>query len=303
MLLQVDATPYAWFKGDKKRYALHGAIDDATGQITGLYICKNECLQGYFEMLRRTIANYGVPMSLYADRHTIFQSPNKGKAEIDPAIPVNDTQFGRCLKELSIQLIAARSPQAKGRVERLWETLQDRLPVEFAIRGITNVVDANEYLRSYIYAFNSQFAVEPAEAESVFTRPPEGLNLDYVLCIREPRAVDGGGIFSYGGKTFKVCEDINSRLLPPHAKVIVLASPVFGLKVEFRKIIYSVTPYATTSHTSPAMEIAKPAHAQLPLPDTHYFKYGKYSALPIAFIEDDSEIMNMLYDIFFKKYV
>jgi transposase len=165
LLLQVDATPYALFKGDKKRYALHGAIDDATGQITGLYMCKNECLRGYFEMQRRTIPNYGIPVSIYADMHTIFQSPNKAKAEVDPKIKVNDTQFGRTLRELGVTLIAARSPQAKGRTERLWETLQGRLPTEFAIRGIATIDAANEFLANCIYAFNSEFAVEPESRE------------------------------------------------------------------------------------------------------------------------------------------
>ena len=88
-------------------------------------------------MLERMVENYGIPVSLYADRHTIFQSPNKDKAEFDSSISVNDTQLGRALKELGVELIPARSPQAKGRIERLWNTLQSRLPVEFALNNIT----------------------------------------------------------------------------------------------------------------------------------------------------------------------
>jgi len=102
-----------WFKRDGRKYSIHGGIDDATGQITALYMCRNECLYGYFQMMRRTIENFGCPVSLYADRHTIFQSPNKAKAVIDSSICVNDTQFGRALKELSVELIPARSAQAK----------------------------------------------------------------------------------------------------------------------------------------------------------------------------------------------
>jgi transposase len=96
LMLQVDATSYRWFKDEQKQYSLHGAIDDATGQITGLYLCKNECLHGYFELLRRTIKAYGVPQSLYADRHTIFQSPNTKRHEIDASVPVGDTRI-RCV--------------------------------------------------------------------------------------------------------------------------------------------------------------------------------------------------------------
>ncbi len=151
LLLQVDGTPYAWFHGDRKRYCLHGGIDDATGQVTSLYMEKNECLYGYFNMFRRTIDNYGIPASIYADRHTIFRSPNKDKSEIDPSIKVNDTQLGMAMKDLGVEIIAARSPQAKGRIERLWGTLQSRLPVEFAMRGITEISEANEFLKTYIY--------------------------------------------------------------------------------------------------------------------------------------------------------
>jgi transposase len=200
LLLQVDATPYAWFVGDKRRYALHGAAGDATGQITGLYMCKNECLHGYFEMLRRTIRNYGIPVSVYADKHTIFQSPNKAKAEIDPKIRVNDTQFGRCLRELGVTLIAARSPQAKGRIERLWGTLQGRLPTEFAIRGIRTIDAANEFLETYIYDFNSGFATEPEKKDNMFSKPREGTDIDCILCAKEQRSIDSGGVFSYGGE-------------------------------------------------------------------------------------------------------
>jgi transposase len=303
MLIQVDATSFAWFEDDKKRYALHGGIDDATGQITGLYLCRNECLQGYFEMLRRTITNYGVPQSLYADRHTIFQSPNRGKANIDPNAIINDTQFGRCLNELSVQLIAARSPQAKGRVERLWQTLQSRLPVEFAIRGITTVETANAFLEMYIYDFNSQFAVEPEDADSVFDRHFDREKLNYILCLKEQRSVDAGGIFSYNGKQFKVCDDDFGWSLPPRAKASVLISPVFGIKAEYRGIVYDVERFIAPKRQAKQINKQKPVKMPTPIPDGHYHKYGKHDALPICYDESDKEILKMLHDIFLGKYV
>ena len=303
MLLQVDATPYAWFEGDKKRYALHGGIDDATGQITGLYLCRNECLQGYFEMLRRTVSNYGIPKSLYADRHTIFQSPNRSKEDFDPKTPINDTQFGRCLNELSVHLIAARSPQAKGRVERLWQTLQSRLPVEFAIKGITTVETANTFLETYIYTFNSQFAVEPEDTESSFGKLPEGKNLDCILCLKEQRTADAGGVFSYSGKQFKVCDSNFGWLLPPRAKVNVLISPVFGVKAEYHGIVYDVERFVAPKRITKPKEEQKPKKEPTPVPDSHYHKYGKYDVLPISYDESDKKILKMLRDIFLGKYV
>lgn len=300
LLLQVDATPFAWFQGDTKKYAIHGGIDDATGQITGLYMCKNECLHGYFQMMHRTIDNFGCPISLYADRHTIFQSPNKEKAVIDSSVTVNDTQFGRALKELSIELIPARSPQAKGRVERLWQTLQSRLPIEFAMNDIRTIDAANEFLATYIYTFNIQFAVEPESCESMFFKPQGITNLDDVLCIKEQRIVDSGGVFSYGGKSFKINETIASGMIPKKAKVKVLVSSEFGIKVEYRNIIFEVSPYiAPKRRVSPKKE----PHEKRPrsVPDTHYYKYGQSLAPKLDFTDTDSEIISMLTDIFLKK--
>jgi transposase len=299
LLLQVDATPFAWFFGDKRRYALHGAIDDATGQITGLYMSKNECLQGYFEMMRRTIKNYGIPVSLYADRHTIFQSPNKAKAEIDPKINVNDTQLGRSLKELGTQLIAARSPQAKGRIERLWGTLQNRLPTEFAIRGITTIDAANEFLETYIYSFNSEFATEPEDKDNMFSKPKEGTDIDCILCVKEQRTIDSGGVFSYGGKSFKVLETVSSGIVPKGAKINVLVSSLFGIRIEYRRIVFDVLPYVPPKRAKekPKTEKALPR----PVPDDHYFKYGQKLMPKLSFAESDEEIVEMIEDIFLKK--
>ena len=298
LLLQVDATPFPWFKKDGKKYSIHGAIDDATGQITALYMCKNECLHGYFEMLRRTIHNYGIPMSLYADRHTIFQSPNKEKAIIDPSIKVNDTQFGRCLRELSVELIPARSPQAKGRIERLWETLQSRLPVEFSIRGISTIDGANEFLETYIYAYNSQFAVEPSLTDSMFHKPPEGMNLDYVLCIKESRIVDTGGAFSFRSKSFKVEESAYTGMIPPNARCQILTSPKFGIKLQYRGIIFNVLNYVPPKR-KPAPEKGPFIHPGVV--EHHPYKHAEF--LYTSRIEGETyiEILSMLEDIFLKK--
>jgi transposase len=299
LLLQVDATPFAWFSGDKRRYALHGAIDDATGQITGLCMSKNECLQGYFEMMRRTTKNYGIPVSVYADRHTIFQSPNKAKAEIDPKINVNDTQFGRCLRELGVTLIAARSPQAKGRIERLWGTLQNRLPTEFAIRGITTIDAANEFLETYVYAFNSEFAVEPEDRDNMFSKPKEGTDIDGILCVKEQRTIDSGGVFSYGGKSFKVLETVSSGIVPKGARINVLVSPLFGIRIEYRRIVFDVLPYVPPKRAKekPKTEKTLP----VPVPDDHCFKYGRKLMPKLSFAESNEEIVEMLEDIFLKK--
>jgi transposase len=243
LLVQMDATSYDWFDGTT--LSLHGAIDDATGQITGLYLCKNECMLGYFEVMRRMVDVYGIPEAVYADRHTIFRSPNADKAraiDAPPGIKVNETQFGRAMSELRIQVIAARSPQAKGRIERLWKTLQSRLPVEFTIHDINNIDAANEYLRSYIFAFNSEFAVEPEDCDNAFLPLEEDVTLDNILCVKETRVLDSGHVFSYGGKRFQIEDSPYANWLPPKAKITVMASPQIGIKAAYSKYVFEVKP-------------------------------------------------------------
>ena len=124
-------------------------------KLLGLYMCKNECLLGYLEVLRQTLENYGIPISLYPDKYSVFFPPKKVDDHITVEEQLNGrekgvTQFGRIVEELGIDMFPASSPQAKGRIERLWETLQSRLVTEFRINKITNVDEANKFLISYI---------------------------------------------------------------------------------------------------------------------------------------------------------
>ena len=293
LLVQVDASPFTWIIGDKSRYTLHGGIDDATGQITGLYICKNECLHGYFEMFKRTVGCFGIPVSVYADRHTIFQVPGKENMKTD----ASDTQLGRALKELNIFLIAAHSPQAKGRIERLWQTLQSRLPVELAIRGVTTIDKVNEFLKDYVYIFNSQFAVEPQDGCSMFKRPDDAINLDYVFCIKELRVVDTGGVFSYRGRSYKVCENTTGLTIPSNSRVSVLIGFHFGIKVEYRNFIFDVLPYIPPKRVKKPKPEAKPRVGK-PIPADHYYKGGQLLGGKHIFGESDADILQMLNEVF-----
>lgn len=162
-LLQTDATPFDWFQTGET-FALHGFIDDARGAVTGLYMSKNECMDGYLEAFRQTLTDYGTPEALYADGLSIFFTKKKAEEltleEELSGVLVRKTQFGQICDTLGVNLIHARSSQAKGRVERLWETLQSRLPIEFAMRGIKTVEAANAFLRDeYRTIFSERFAV------------------------------------------------------------------------------------------------------------------------------------------------
>ena len=242
MMLQADGTPYDWFCNGEK-YSLHGFIDDATGKITGLYMCKNECLLGYLEVLRQTLENYGIPISLYPDKYSVFFPPKKVNDHITIEEQLNGrekgiTQFGRIVEELNIEMFPASSPQAKGRIERLWETLQGRLVTEFRINKIKNIDDANEFLKEYILKYNSKFSVEPISKTNMFLKLPKRYDLDELLCVRFERTIDNAGVFSINNSKFQILD----KSLPPKTKVQIYISRKIGMRVKVKNKIYDVEP-------------------------------------------------------------
>ena len=297
LLIQMDATPFEWFGGTTK-FCLHGAIDDATGQIVGLHLTKNECLQGYWEVTRQLILRHGIPVSLYADRHAIFLSQNAGKLSIEDQLAgkvVNDTQFGRAMSELGVTLIAARSPQAKGRVERLWDTLQSRLPVEFALAGISTVDQANAFLTSYMGTFNARFSVAAVNAESAFRILPTTLDLDTVLCVKMKRVLDSGSVFSFYNRHFILIPGNSTYLPAPKTSITVLLSPRFGVKVQHNNQVFEVLPYIKTTKATDSKSSSKKPWKPV---DSHYFKYGHTLIKKVTFEDSNGDILQMLEKIF-----
>jgi transposase len=156
-LVQIDGSHHDWFEGRAPKCCLIAFIDDASGQVLGARFSLTETTQAYFEVLRRHVQAHGVPLALYSDRHSIFTKHDRQ----DP-IP---TQFERALLQLGIEPIQAYSPQAKGRVERLFQTLQDRLIKAMRLHGISSMQQANDWLDAYLQTHNQRFAVRPREAQ------------------------------------------------------------------------------------------------------------------------------------------
>jgi len=303
LLIQMDATPYNWF-GDGKMYSLHGAIDDATGEIVGLYMTKNECLQGYFETTRQMLLNHGIPISIYCDRHAIFLSPKASRLTIEDELEgkvCNDTQFGRAMKELGITIISARSPQAKGRIEKLWDTLQSRLPVEFKIAGITTIDEANEFLKSYLQEFNKLFAVKPKNTESAFRTLSSNIDLDCILCVKQKRKTDNSGVFSFYGRHFKIVLKENQAVIPPRTPINVFISSISGVRVEYKGKIYETVPFVKPKKAANSAPKTSKRKAYIP-PDSHYYKYGQTLFKRVTFEDSDRDILCMLQEIFLGKY-
>jgi len=292
-LVQTDATAHDFF-GTGEKSCIHGLIDDATGKVLGLHMTRNECLEGYHAVFEQMIDGYGVPASVYADRHTIFASPNSGKLTIEDelaGVRANDTQLGRAMRELGITLIKARSPQAKGRIERLWGTLQDRLTVEFRINGITEMGAANRFLQSYIPKHNRRFAVQASEPATMFA--PNALDLASILCIREKRKIDSGGAFSFGGQYFVVDGDI-----PPGTSIEVIAHRKLGISA-----LYKGKRHDVRRIEKPKRRKAKgPIGERKPYvpPDLHYYKYGKETYVQHSNEYTDADILAILDGLFSK---
>lgn len=231
-MIQLDATPYEWFSwcGDKTKYALHGAIDDAEEKITGLTMTQNECSYGYYDVLEQTCINFGVPVDAYTDRSAIFCVNPKDKDKLTvqeqlAGIHEKRTQWQRILTDLHINQILAWSPQAKGRVERMWRTLQGRLPWYFKKYKIKTIEAANEFLKTkYIQIFNEEFAIE-REKKAVWRKPPENLKL--ILCSKFSRHVNSAGIISFQGYKFHVkaphcaCRDIELCIFKDGIKALI----------------------------------------------------------------------------------
>jgi hypothetical protein len=206
MLLQVDGSRHDWLQGRGPYLTLVGAIDDATGTVPYALFREQEDAQGYLLLLQEIIGRKGIPLALYSDRHGIFQVNAKQPESLDEQLAGErqPTQVGRALKELGIQSIRARSPQAKGRIERLWGTFQDRLVSELRLAGATTLEEANQVLWEFLPRFNVRFAVPPSQSGSAYRPVEPGLCLEGVLCFKYQRTVANDNTVKLGEHTLQL---------------------------------------------------------------------------------------------------
>jgi transposase len=240
-LAQIDASPYDWLSCGVNM-SLHGAIDDATSEVLALWLCPTEQMNGYFHVLDRMLRGHGTPRSIYMDGHTIFFS--NGKLSIEDEFEGRTlalTQFGRVLETLCIKPIHASSPQAKGRIERLWSTLQRRLPVDMRIAGIETIDEANDFLLKYTTKHDKMFAVTPSEDSSAFLPPPETDALKYILCCRECRKAAGDSSISWKGRKYIAeVENGTQKLFRKGASLDVLTLMDGSIAIQHDGEIYAV---------------------------------------------------------------
>jgi len=198
MLLQVDGSPHDWLEGRGPTLTLVGAIDDATGQVPGACFVDHETTGAYLSLFLHVFTKQGLPQAIYADRHSIFQTDREPTLEEQLAGQRPRTQVGRALDELGVTLIPAGSPQAKGRVERLWGTFQDRLVSELRLAGATTPAEAQAVLARFLPSYNRRFARPAAEATPAW----RGVNrprLTHSLCFKYRRVVAKDNTVAFHG--------------------------------------------------------------------------------------------------------
>ena len=227
-LVQMDASCHDWFMNGRYE-SIHGGIDDATHKITGLYMCLNECRLGYNEVQRQTWLRYGVPAAYYIDRHSSFVSTKRKKGRTFTQrleLSKNEsTHFNDLCRDLNIEVILALSAQGKGRIERLWQTLQGKLPFIFRYLHIDSIPAANEFLSSWVDSFNVKYEIAARDCVKAWRPLPSGFDLDYRLSVKFSCRTDSMGYFLF--------HDCEFRLLAPSRSYVhfeLCLSEQFGIR-------------------------------------------------------------------------
>lgn len=253
LMMLWDGSPHRWFGPDVEPCCAMAAIDDATGKLVGLFFTEAECSWAYLELLRRVITSYGIPASVYQDRHSSLKR-NDEFWSIDEELAgrQDPTQVGAALSALGIEPIFATTPQAKGRVERLFKTLQDRLCAMLSLEGIKDIAGANEYAEEFMGKFNEKFSVAPTDTQSAWRKMRRGLDLERVLSLEYEATVGNDNAIRFGGITIDIAPGPSKRSYA-------------GARAELRQLLdgsWRVYHKDKLIGTAPANEIAEPIRAR-----------------------------------------
>lgn len=208
-MVQMDGSHHDWFEGRRPECVLMGYIDDARGRVFGRFYDYEGTIPA-MDSFKRYIKKYGLPLGVYLDKYKTYKSTAKPTLEDE----LNDEEplshFERALRELGVEVVHANSPQAKGRIERLFGTLQDRLVKEMRLRGIRTLEEANLFLEEYLPIYNRRFSVSPIERGDLHRPLGRGLDLDAILCKKTQRALRNDFTVAHNGKLYQVGEAIQA---------------------------------------------------------------------------------------------
>lgn len=211
-MVQMDGSHHAWLENRGPWCVFMGYIDDATGIPFGRFYT-SEGTNPAMDSLKRYIIRYGIPQSVYLDNHTTYKSPKKQSIEDELNNEIALSQFERAAKELGIDVIHADSPQAKGRVERLFRTFQDRLVKDLRLEKIKTIDEANDHLKVFLPKYAKRFAVIARKADDLHRPIPDGMDIDGILCTKTPRALKNDFTVAHNRKLYQILDNVRTKKL------------------------------------------------------------------------------------------
>jgi hypothetical protein len=209
-MLQIDGSEHDWFEGRGPECVVMGYIDDATGNPFGRFSPYEGTLPA-MDSFKRYIEEYGIPASIYLDKHSTYKSTKKQSIEDQLNNQEHLSQFARAVGELGVNIIYADSPQAKGRIERLFNTFQDRVIKEMRLQGISSIAEGNRFLKRYLPVYARRFAVKPAKQGDLHRPLPKDIELDKILCKKTECALRNDFTVAYEKKLYQIENNIRAK--------------------------------------------------------------------------------------------
>ena len=277
-LVQFDGSQHAWFEERGSKCFLMNMVDDATSRTEALF-SEQESIWAAVAVLRKWVTKYGIPKALYTDWKNVYVKQLGPQQELRGEAPV--TQFGRMCAQLGIRIIAASSPQAKGRVERNHGTHQDRLIKKMRLRQIASQEEGNRFLPSYLADHNRRFVSTPAAAEDFHTAVPKGLDLDAIFRLEETRTLSNDWVVSYHGRLLQLRRG-GRQHAPARSKVTVCQWQDGRIKIYYREQLMEWDEIAQRPVTAPPPAVSKPSaqHRKSKVPPLdHPFKQQSYQQM------------------------
>jgi len=217
-MIQIDGSHHDWFEGRGPKCVLMGYIDDANNNVFARFH-EYEGTFPFMDSFKRYVKRYGIPCSIYIDRHSTYRSPKKPTIEDELENRESLSEVERALKELSVEVIHARSPQAKGRVERLFRTFQDRVIKEMRLKGIKSIEEANKFLSYYLSIFNKRFSLESLEKGDLHKPLTKDIDLDSMLCIKTKHALRNDSTVAHDKQLYQIIDSINAKELTVEERI------------------------------------------------------------------------------------
>lgn len=270
-LVQMDGSHHAWLEERGPKLVLMGYVDDATGRLYGRFY-DHEGVYPAMDSLRRYIKLHGLPLAIYLDKHSTYKTTRQPDTDELLKDRQAETQFERALGELGIRVIHAHSPQAKGRVERVFKTLQDRLVKEMRLAGIKTLEEANRFLESYLETFNRRFMKEALEPGDLHRPLPKSIILEDVLCIKGLRTINDGNLIRWKSRIYVLAKP---SLAVRRQKVVVLDRFDGRLSFRFkdRDLEYRPAPEPKPAVPKPVMVKIRPKPPKYIPPPAHPWRH------------------------------